>query len=403
MTITTQARSVRESAEYRELLEELAARSHGREEDSDGFQDLVELIRAAGLGAFRVPAHLGGSGGSLEELVAIVSDVAEINPNLIHVVRTHFAFVEARLRSTRDDEREYWLSRAANGELFANLAGELTTRSAGRDSLTNFSTTVSEQDGQLVLNGEKFYSTGSPYVDQLAVSASAASDGRSLTVVVPRDRDGIRLLHDWDGFGQRLTGSGTTTFENVVVHPHEVIEDGPGSGTDLPYYVLGQIYILAMEAGILRAIVRDGVGLLRSRNRNFSTSLAKSPTEDPQLWRVVGELQATSVLAHELVRSAARAFDTAIETVLARDPDPNLAREFGLRIARAKVVLEQAGPYAANLLFDLGGASSTRRRLNLDRHWRNIRTVSTHNPAATKARLLGQFLVDEQLEYPPIW
>ncbi|WP_214104092.1 acyl-CoA dehydrogenase family protein [Acrocarpospora catenulata] len=403
MTTRLETVLTRDSDRYRAFLAEIAERSRGREEQLEGFTDLVELLRSSGFSAFRVPVEYGGSGGSIEDLLAIVADIAQVNPNLAHIVRTHFAFVEARLRSTRERERAYWLRRAAAGELFANLAGELSASAVGRLRVEKFSTTVTSDATGRHLSGEKFYSTGSPYVDLLAVSASVASDGRSVTAVVPRRREGVRLLHDWDGFGQRLTGSGTTVFDDVAVGDDELIEDGEGSGTDLNYYVLGQIYILAMQVGILRGVVDDGIALLRSRTRNFSTALAADPVNDPQLWRVVGELASVAALAGDLVRSAARAFDRAMATVLARDPDPSLAREFAVRIARAKVVIDQAGPYAANLLFDLGGASSTRGRLNLDRHWRNIRTVSTHNPAATKARLLGQFLIDEELESPALW
>jgi hypothetical protein len=45
-------------------------------------------------------------------------------------------------------------------------------------------------------------------------------------------------------------------------------------------------------------------------------------------------------------------------------------------------------------LFDTGGASATSRTLNLDRHWRNIRTVSTHNPLAYKAYVAGDYAVN---------
>ncbi|MCW2557600.1 MAG: acyl-CoA dehydrogenase, partial [Mycobacterium sp.] len=40
-----------------------------------------------------------------------------------------------------------------------------------------------------------------------------------------------------------------------------------------------------------------------------------------------------------------------------------------------------------------GGASASSRQRNLDRHWRNIRTITLHNPVAYKARVIGENLL----------
>jgi len=49
--------------------------------------------------------------------------------------------------------------------------------------------------------------------------------------------------------------------------------------------------------------------------------------------------------------------------------------------------------YGATLdfLFDVGGASATKKVTNFDRHWRNARTLSSHNPTTYKARSIGQY------------
>ena len=44
---------------------------------------------------------------------------------------------------------------------------------------------------------------------------------------------------------------------------------------------------------------------------------------------------------------------------------------------------------SATALFDVGGASAAVRDKNLDRHWRNARTLASHNPASYKARAIG--------------
>ena len=76
-------------------------------------------------------------------------------------------------------------------------------------------------------------------------------------------------------------------------------------------------------------------------------------------------------------------------------PDAELATEAQLRVAKVKVHLDDVAPEAATRLLELGGASAASRQRNLDRHWRNIRTITLHNPVAYKARVIGQNLLHD--------
>ncbi len=78
---------------------------------------------------------------------------------------------------------------------------------------------------------------------------------------------------------------------------------------------------------------------------------------------------------------------------LAAVPDARLAAEAQLAVAKVKVHLDDVPPEAATRLPELGGASAASRQRNLDRHWRNIRTITLHNPVAHKARVIGQNLL----------
>ena len=70
-----------------------------------------------------------------------------------------------------------------------------------------------------------------------------------------------------------------------------------------------------------------------------------------------------------------------------RAPPPPLAH------CAVKVHLDRASLEAASELFDVGGASASSRARNLDRHWRNLRTITLHNPASYKAAAIGRHLV----------
>jgi alkylation response protein AidB-like acyl-CoA dehydrogenase len=212
---------------------------------------------------------------------------------------------------------------------------------------------------------------------------------------VPVDRAGVRLTDDWDGFGQRRTNTGTTTFSDVAVAPDEVLSDTPYDADPAPtvQYASLQLFIHAVVAGILANVVEDGVALLQSRARNFTHALTERPSDDPLLQLQLGELAATAYVARAAVLDAAATIGAATESVVDGVPDQNLAERVQLEVAKVKVHLDRVATEAATRLLELGGASAASRARNLDRHWRNIRTITLHNPVAYKARVVGQNLL----------
>src|SRR6202040_457533 len=107
----------------------------------------------------------------------------------------------------------------------------------------------------------------------------------------------------------------------------------------------------------------------------------------------LGELAATAYIAKAAVGDAAEAIAAATTSETDGAPDPELATEAQLKVAKVKVHLDDVAPEAATRLLELGGASAASRQRNLDRHWRNIRTITLHNPVAHKARVIGQNLL----------
>ena len=227
--------------------------------------------------------------------------------------------------------------------------------------------------GGFRLDGEKYYSTGTLFSDFLTTTATTDHDSVAV-VVVPSDRAGVKIIDDWDGFGQRRTGTGTTTFTGVAVSEEEVLSDSPYDAEPVPtvQYASLQLYIHAVVAGILANVVDDGVQLLRSRERSFSHALAERPSDDPLLQRQLGELAATAYIARTAVLDAAEAIGVATDSEVDGVPDADLAADAQLKVAKVKVHLDDVAPIAATRLLELGGASASSRQRNLDRHWRNI-------------------------------
>jgi alkylation response protein AidB-like acyl-CoA dehydrogenase len=386
------ARILPNSTEFTELLSQIAAGARDRDLNDENPFDQVAALKRAGFGALRLPAHLGGAGFTVPQLFSTIIDVARADPIVAHIFRTHFWFVEERLRTADDASSQRWLHKVSKGKIFGNAFSEKGSLAVG--SLV-FNTRLRPAEGSgFRLDGEKYYSTGTLFSDYLTVATTTDHDSVA-TVVVPTDREGVRLVDDWDGFGQRRTGTGTTTFTNVAVAHDEILSDTPYDADPVPtvQYASLQLYIHAVVAGILASVVDDGIALLRSRNRSFSHAITEKPTDDPLLQRQLGELASTAYIAKAAVLDAANAIGVAAASETDGVPDTGLAAEAQLKVAKVKVHLDDVAPEAATRLLELGGASAASRQRNLDRHWRNIRTITLHNPVAYKARVIGQNLL----------
>ncbi|UXA12098.1 acyl-CoA dehydrogenase family protein [Mycobacterium sp. SMC-8] len=380
------------SAEFAALLKQIGEGARNRDLNDENPFEQVAALKRAGFGTLRLPTGLGGPGLTTPRLFAAVIDVARADPIVAHILRTHFWFVEERLRTSDTWVAQQWLRKVAVGKIFGNAFSEKGAHAVG--SLVFNTRLLPAGEGGFRLDGEKYYSTGTLFSDYLTVTATTDHDSVA-TVVVPADRDGVQIVDDWDGFGQRRTGTGTTTFANVAVAAEEVLSDIPYDADPVPtvQYAALQLFIHAVVAGILESVVDDGVALLRSRDRSFSHAVAERPADDPLLQRQLGELAGTAYVARAVVLDAAAAIADATASENNGVPEADLAAEAQLKAAKVKVHLDEVAPQAATRLLELGGASAASRRLNLDRHWRNIRTITLHNPVAYKARVIGENLL----------
>jgi alkylation response protein AidB-like acyl-CoA dehydrogenase len=136
------------------------------------------------------------------------------------------------------------------------------------------------------------------------------------------------------------------------------------------------------------------VALVRRRRRGFSHASAERPKDDNQVFQVVGEIAADAFAAEAIVLAAADRIQTAADSVTDGLPGAHLARDAQIAAAQAKVAIDGFSYQTASRLFDAGGASATQTIYNLDRHRRNARTTSTHNPTLLKASAVGDFLVN---------
>ena len=377
------------SSELDSLLAQIAKGESERERERVLPFEAIDLIRRAKLGAFRLPAAAGGAGGTIRELFEVIIRLGEADANVAHILRNHFSVVERLVRHPRDEQSRQWQQAVADGAIIGLATTELDTPQVG-NIVPN--TTVTPDGDDYLLNGTKYYSTGTLYSDYVLVRAADPS-GRPGATIIPVKREGIELIDDWDGLGQRLTATGTTHFRNVPVKRQEIVFDAPDVGYGVPYSnTFAQLFLTAIVAGIARAALRDAAALIRSRKRTFYYAPSEVPTDDPILQQTIGQIASGAFAAETVVLGAAEALDVATDAFDAGAPDAtDAAHKAALLSAKAKIVADDFAIRAGSLLFDVGGASATKKVTNFDRHWRNARTLSSHNPTTYKARSIGQY------------
>ncbi|MDQ0734889.1 acyl-CoA dehydrogenase family protein [Arthrobacter agilis] len=394
---------------FRPLFDAVAAGAARREQDRVLPFDEVAALKEAGFGALRVPVEYGGSGASLRQLFTLLTDLAVADSNLTQLWRGHFAYVEGTLLQPPSAHRDRWLFDIAAGTMIGNASSELTGISL-RDIRTTL-TSPSAQDGALTLTGSKYYSTGSLYADWIA--GSAVRDGERVGYAVRATAPGVERIDDWDGFGQRLTGSGTTHFTEVRVDPRNVRPFSPDAPSHVPAFF--QLVLVASLAGIARAAAQDAAAFVRPRTRSYVNAPTPLPREDPQVLQVVGELTGRAFAADAVVLAAADLLDSAYEALHADRPAPGREEDgtpapsaarpavdaADIAVSQAQLVAVDQALTAATQLFEVGGASATSTGRALDRHWRNARTISSHNPAIYKARSVGHWAVHGEREPQP--
>ncbi|MCS7863971.1 acyl-CoA dehydrogenase family protein [Pseudomonas aeruginosa] len=398
------AASLSEGADYellaqrfRPIFARIAEGAVERERQRELPHEAIAWLKQAGFGAVRVPREHGGAGASLPQLVQLLIELAEADSNITQALRGHFAFVEDRLNAEPGPGRDRWLRRFVEGDLVGCAWTEVGSVRLG-EVLTRVSR---KDDGRWVVNGSKYYSTGSLFSDWIDLYAQRDDTGADVIAAIRTDQPGVRQSDDWDGFGQRTTGSGTSLFEDAEVEEENLIDFASRFKYQTAFY---QLVLLAVLAGTGRAALRDVAAEVRGRTRIYSHGNAPRVSQDPQVQQVVGRIAARVYAAEAATLRAAEAAQRAYLARFVGDPqaekEANVAAE--IESAKAQAIVAELVLQATSELFDASGASAVGRGKPLDRHWRNARTAASHNPLIYKQRIVGDWEINGS-EPPYVW
>ena len=176
----------------------------------------------------------------------------------------------------------------------------------------------------------------------------------------------------------------------VVVDDAFVLDEGPDPDpVTAPPSVLGafdQALHAAVDIGIARAALEDGAEFVRTRSRPWFEAGVERAADEPHVVRRFGELTARLYALEALLARGSALVDAALA-------EPELTRESAaaasLRSPRPRRWPRSSPSRSPVACFELAGASATDRKYALDRHWRNVRVHSLHDPARWKYVHLG--------------
>jgi len=349
--------------------------------------DELERYVRSGLWGITVPRDYGGAGVSYGTLAEVIAIISAADGSIGQIPQNHFYAVELIRVNGNEAQKRFFFERVLQGDRLGNALAELGTRTA-HERKTRL---VRDPAGPgYRINGRKFYATGALYADWVPTSVIDEAGVQQLAIV-PRHAPGLTIIDDWSGFGQRTTGSGSAVFDNVHVPADAVI--GFASAFSRPTQIgpMAQIQHAAIDLGIARGAYRDLIDFVSTRSRPWIDSGVDQAGDDPLTIREVGDLTIQLHAAEALLQRAARHVDAA-----AADPTEDSVAAASIAVAEARVLTNDVSLAAGSKLFELAGSQSTLAEHNFDRHWRNARTHTLHDPVRWKYHAIGNYYLNHK-------
>lgn len=365
-----------------ELAGRLAADAAARDRAGGIPHAALALLRESGLLSLAVPAAHGGAGVPWSVLLAAVRIIARADAAIAHLLGYHYIAVVSPAYRSHAAHAEHYYRVSADPAVFWGNAVNAASRSLKGER---------QADGGYVLNGWRPYSSGAPGSDYLIISWEDGDADRLLFGAIPTGRAGVTVRDDWDSFGQRQTGSGTTTFENVRVEAGEILDED--ARRDQPFNTIGpalsQSVLLNVFTGVAEGALEAARDYAATRARPWGTSGVERAVDDPGIQRQFGELYIRTLAAAALADRAGAAVDRAWAEGEALDETTR--GETAVAVAAANVLAGEVALEVTSRIFDVMGTRATGRTDGFDRFWRNVRVHTLHNPAEYKLRNLGRW------------
>lgn len=343
----------------------------------------LDAFSQSGLWSLNVPRKFGGPDVSYATLARVIQIIATADPSIAQISQNHLGIVAA-IRTVSDEHQQKLLfSQVLSGVRFGNAFSEFGSKRAA-----DFETRFVEDGDDVLVSGKKFYSSGALLAHLVPIVALDAQ-GRAWYAIADRNAPGLTVIDDWSAFGQRTTASGTVLLDNVRVAKTHLVPGFKGYESPSADGAIFQIIQVAIDTGIAEAAINDTIAFVREKSRAWIDSGQAHASEDPYTIQRIGDLTLRLHAAEALQEKAGHSIDLAVA-----EPTADNVAKAQIAVAEAKVLSTEIAIEATNRLFELAGTRSTLGEHNLDRHWRNARTHTLHDPVRWKYAILGNYALN---------
>ncbi|MDD0976714.1 SfnB family sulfur acquisition oxidoreductase [Pseudomonas fontis] len=391
------AKVLRNDAEALQAAHELAAIARTQAARRDQQRKLpwaeIEHFTRSGLGSISIPKAYGGADVSYATIAEVFRIISAADPALGQIPQNQFGILQLLRVTAAETQKQRLFTSVLNGWRIGNAGPERGTRHT-----LELKARISREGDGYALSGQKFYSTGALFAHWVAVKA-LDDDGRQVLAFVRRGSPGLRIVDDWSGFGQRTTASGTVLLDRVPVDAELVIDTWRQGDVPSIQGAASQLIQAAIDAGIAEAAVQDAIAFVRERARPWIDAKVERASDDLYVIADIGRLTLELHAAQALLRKAAQVLDDVNATPLSAES----AARASIAVAEAKVLTTEVSLLASEKLFELAGSRATLAEFNLDRHWRNARVHTLHDPVRWKYHAVGAYHLNGTLPARHSW
>lgn len=383
---------IRDDAEALAVADALALRfaegASGRDRERRLPHAELDAFCVSGLWGITVPRRFGGADVSSATLAKVIARIAQADGSLGQIPQNHFYALEVLRVNGSEDQQQRLFSEALQGRRFGNALAEFATK----DSQQRTTTLRKGPDGWTI-QGQKFYATGALFAQRIPTSV-VDEHGVQYMAFVPRHAQGLEVIDDWSGFGQRTTGSGSVLLNNVPISPEDVVPFQASFERPSSVGPFAQILHAAIDIGIACGAYEATRAFVRERARPWPDSGVSAAHEDPLTIYDIGRVAIALHAAEAVLARAGAHLDIARAA-----PDAQSVAAASLSVATARALGTDVSLLAGNKLIELGGARAALAEDGLDRFWRNARVHTLHDPVRWKYHAIGNYHLNDQL--PP--
>ncbi|TGT74819.1 SfnB family sulfur acquisition oxidoreductase [bacterium M00.F.Ca.ET.159.01.1.1] len=387
------AHIIKDDAEAIAVAQRLASEfvKDSSKRDRDRVWPVAELdqFSQSGLWSINVPKAFGGPEVSYATLAKVIEIISAADSSIGQIAQNHLGVVAAIRTVSDKDQQALLFAEVLKGTRFGNAFSEFGSKRAA-----DFETKFTDAGDHVIVNGQKFYSSGA-LLAHLVPIVALDDEGRAWYAIANRGAPGLTVIDDWSSFGQRTTLSGTVIIDNVKVPKTHLVPGYKGYDKPTADGAIFQIIQVAVDTGIAQAAIDETVQFVRTRSRAWIDSGVDNAWDDPYTIQAIGDLTLRLHAAQALLEKAGHAIDKAVV-----EPTAETVAHAQIVTAEAKILSTEIAIAATNKLFELAGTRSTLAEHNLDRHWRNARTHTLHDPVRWKYAILGKYFLNG--EKPPL-